>query len=451
MTHSACFDACMLFSECGPPVSRTKLTDGREVRTPLSPLSRPSLRLAVHLRASDAFYSGSLSPFSTIVTTSKMSSPAAAPATVFARYPAALALPTADPNALAVETMLRCAEVRYTRADARLGDLSLTISPAASFSSAAAATSSTSAAKAKSEVCAGLMSCLRRLGGESAFDAVPSTHAATAVCVEVLTVQCLFPAFLFYTHFDPALYKAAMRRSVEPKVATFWEWMRGTYRAHILRENPFFYSGTAAAEVPRGKLSLTSLAKLKEVGEGVDKAFAVLESLRKTATSAGIEAGNVFFLGTSRPTYIDALVYAAASSFVHADLREAAAGVKGHQRRVQDACPALLEYVEGMRRQFFEADSGTYCLKPCEAAADVDPHGAMAHEAERQYRSGRLPTLWWTGLFASVYFLLVNADMLVALLEQAEEESEEVAAVEAAAGAAGGTASQQSSPSSASV
>ncbi|CAJ1024293.1 Glutathione S-transferase, C-terminal domain containing protein, putative [Leishmania lindenbergi] len=290
------------------------------------------------------------------------------------------------------------------------------------------------------------MRCLKRIGSEGAFEPVPSTCAATVLCVEVLTVQCLFPAFLFFTHFDPTLYKATMRKSVEPKVASFWEGIRGTYREHILRANPFFYSGTPAAEVPDGKLSLTALSKLKEVGREVDKAFAVLESLRKATVSASVTTDDMFFLGTSRPTYVDALVYAAASSFVHADLSEASAGVRVHQRRVQDACPALLEYVERVHHQFFEADSGAYCLKPREAAAEADPNVVVAKEVEQQYRSGRLQTLWWTGVFASVYFFLVNADMLVALLERAEE-AEEAAAMEVAAA---DEANQQSSTSSSS-
>ncbi|GET88420.1 hypothetical protein, conserved [Leishmania tarentolae] len=442
MTYSSCVGAGVFFSECRLSADK-RMTDQwlRNMYAPpasyLHTLPFPSL--TIHLDTCDAYPSSFC--FSSLNDSSrppKMSSPAAAPTTVLARYPAALTLPTADPNALAVETMLRIAQARYTRADARLGDLSLTISQAASLSSGASATSNTGAAKTKSEVCVGLMACLKRLGSECACDTVPATHAASAACVEVLTIQCLFPAFLFYTHFDPVIYAAAMRRSVEPKVASFWEGLWGTYREHVLRANSFFYSGIAAAEVPRRKLSLTSVDKLKEVGEEVDRAFAVLESLRKAATSASIETGNMFFLGTSCPTYIDALVYAAASCFVHADLREASAVVKGQQRRVQDACPALVEYVETMRRQFFESDSGTYGLKPCNTTADANPNVAMANEAERQYRSGRLQTLWWTGVFATVYFLLANADMLVALLENAEEDGEEAAAVEAGTGGSGG-------------
>ncbi|KAG5479885.1 hypothetical protein LSCM4_05893 [Leishmania orientalis] len=370
-----------------------------------------------------------------------MPSPAAVASTVFARYPAALALPTVDPNALAVEAMLRFSEVRYTRADARLGDLSLKISPAASSSLPAASISSSSTADEKPEVCAGLMSCLKRLVDEGVVDPVPSTCAATAVCVEVLTVQCLFPAFLFTVHFDPAVYKAAVHKSVEPKVASFWERIRGTYREQTLKANPFFHSGAPVAEVPRGKLSLVGLAKLKEVGEKVDSAFAALESLWKTTNSASAAAGDVFFLGTPRPTYVDALVYAAVSSFLHADWREAAASVKAQQRRLRDACPALLEYVERLRHHFFEADSSTYCLKPRDAAASADPNLAMANEAERQYRNGRLQTLWWTGLFATVYFLLVNADILLAVLEKVEEDGEDAASTDAAGG---GAAEEQS-------
>ncbi|KAK7196730.1 hypothetical protein NESM_000612800 [Novymonas esmeraldas] len=360
---------------------------------------------------------------------------AAPPTTILTRYPAALSLPTADPSALAVEAMLRFVGARYTRADARMADLSLTIAAQTAGTSAGA-----SADASAPERWAGLLPCLQRLRDEPAVDAVPRAHAATAVCVEVLTTQCLFPAFVFLTHFDSSVYTVTMRKSVEPKVASLWESVRGTYRTTVLHTNPFLYSGaTAAAEVPRGRLSQTALAKLKEVSDAVDKAMAALESLCVSAAAAAAAtaaaattrpcpaAGANFFLGTSRPTHVDALVYAAASCFIHADVGAAAVGMREHQRRLQDACPALLQYVERLRHQFFESDGGSYCLAPRDTAAEAaaaEPSEQVAKAAEQQYRRGRLQTLWWTGLFATVYFVLVNVDMLVALLEAVEEEGE---------------------------
>lgn len=365
--------------------------------------------------------------------------------TVFARYPAALSLPCADPSGLAVEVMLRFAGVHATRRDARLGDLSLTIhdtdgceAPSSSSAPAAAAadppppTGSAKTASSPTEVCSGLMSCLTRLSGESGIAQLSDAATTEATCVEVLTQQCIFPAFLFAMHLDPMVYKAAMAKSVEPKVASFWEGITGSYRAHVLRGNPFFYTGRPLSSVPSGRLSLEHLAKLREVGGDVDRAFAALESMcvAKAATSA-----DMFFLGTSKPTHVDALVYAAASCFFHADVGATGAVVKAHQQRLMKACPHLLQYAERLRHQFFEADSGTYCLKP-HGSTEEDPATAVVAAAEQQYRRGRLQTLWWTGVFATVYFVLSNADMVVALLQETlEEEEEELAAAEAATSA----------------
>lgn len=342
---------------------------------------------------------------------------------VFTRYPAALSLPSADPSGLAVEAMLRFVNVRPTRKDARLGAPSLTIGASASTTSASPAASS-------SEVCTGLLPCLRRLGGE---EGVSQLTGPDATWVEAVTTHCLFPAFLFAMHFDPDVYQAGMARSVEPKVSSLWEGLTGTYREHVLRANPYFYSGTAVTSVPRGRLALAHVGKLKEVGEEVDRAFAALEAL----CAAKCTAADVFILGTSQPTYADALVYAAASSFFHADVGETST-VRQHQRRLMAQYPRLLSYTERVRQQFFEADSGTYCLKPHSAPSEEDAAVAMAAAAELQYRRGRLQTLWWTGLFATVYFVLANADMVVALLEETlgAEEEEEMAGAQAAAAAA---------------
>lgn len=396
-----------------------------------------------------------------------MTSPASA-TTVFARYPAALGLPTADPSALAVEAMLRFVGARYTRADAPLGELALSIAPAASSTTkdAAASAPSASAVDANRDLNTGLTACLQRLTVEPGVDAVPSSQAAAATTAEVLTQQCLFPAFVFLTHFDPAVYSAALRKSVEPKVAGFWEGLRGTYREHVLRANPFFYTGVPVSDVPRGKPTMSMLKKLGEVGAKVDAALAALESLCQAAPGRPT-TGTAFFLGTARPTYIDALVYAAVSTFVHADVGSGSSssgssrsdagsadvGVKAHQQRIQDAHPGLVAYAERLRHQFFEADSGCYCMKPREsaeaAAAAADPNAAAAAAQEKMFRAGRLQTLWWTGLFACVYFALANADMLVALLEEAETEAEAEAEAEAAAESAAAAAAEASASASA--
>ncbi|KPA78357.1 putative mitochondrial hypothetical protein [Leptomonas pyrrhocoris] len=352
--------------------------------------------------------------------------------TVFSRYPAALSLPSADPSSLAVEVMLRFTGARISRRDVRLGDLSLSI-----HEPDIAEGSSTGPAKGdvKAEVCSGLMSCLNRLSNEDGVAQVSSTRAAEAMCAKVLTTQCIFPAFLFLVHFDPVVYRATMTKSVEPKVASFWEGLTGSYREHVLRCNPYLYTGRGVSSVPSGRLSVGHIAKLKEVREDVDAAFVALDALCAVHGSSA----DTFFTGTAKPTCVDALVYAAASSFFHADAGEAAVSVRAHQQRLMDACPHLLRYTERLRHLFFEADSGTYCLKP-RTDTEESVNQAMAAEAEQQYRKGRLQTLWWTGLFATAYFILANADMVVALLEQtaeeAEEEKEEVAA-EAAEGSRG--------------
>ncbi|KPI84201.1 hypothetical protein ABL78_6741 [Leptomonas seymouri] len=344
--------------------------------------------------------------------------PSTSSSSIFARYPAALSLPTADPNGLAVEAMLRFTNVRVSRRDARLEGLSLTIhapnSPEAS---------STGAPKeqTKPEVHTGLMPCLKRLSSEDGVAQLSSTQTTEAVCVEMLTERCIFPALLFAMHFDPTVYRATMAKSVEPKVASFWEGLQGSYREHVLRSNPYLYTGRSVPSIPRGRLSVEHVVRLKEVEAEVEKAFAALEALcASKCTSA-----ETFFMGTTKPTYVDALVYAAASCRFHADAGAAASMMMGSQRRLMDACPHLLRYTERLRNQFFEADRGTYCLKRRDFAEE-DPAAAMASAAEQAFRKGRLQTLLWTGLFSMVYFVLSNADIVVALLEEtlAAEERE---------------------------
>ncbi|KEG09585.1 hypothetical protein DQ04_04991040 [Trypanosoma grayi] len=319
------------------------------------------------------------------------------PATLF-RCPPCLALPTADPHALAVECMLRFVGAHYVKRDA---PLPVALEVAASSGSS------------KMVRYSGLASCLQSIENSTRLDAEALSHEqrTLSLCVKALVENELLPAFVYITHSDTPLFKNAIRKGVVPKVATAWQRLRGTYRCGVLEKSACC-----------GRYS-----NLEEALERMESGLRALETLHVANAKA---AGN-FLLGTERPCGADALAYAAASSFLHADFVSncASGAVVRAQRRVKEECPALLEYVERLRLLYFEEYSGFYTLRATGGpdATAADPKHAM----DETFRQGRWAVLAWTAGFAAVYFVLTNAELILALLsefdgeEMLEEEEEQ--------------------------
>ncbi|CAD2221100.1 hypothetical protein AGDE_00338 [Angomonas deanei] len=320
------------------------------------------------------------------------------------RCPPTLSLPTGDPHALALETLFRFAQVGYTTVESSFRNLKLDISQGDN--------------KAERQTYEGFASCFSYLVKTLHVESVQGDLKPVLTCIEAIAVKCLFPAFIFLTHFEPSIYNTSIRKTVAPKVSTFWEGMTNSYRTNVLKSNVFYYTGEPNVTIPSAVLSVMSEKKMTEVLEEVEKSLKSLELLHISHT----RADETFILGTARPSVADAYVYAGASSFLHADF-SASILLIAFQKRIRDECPLLTKYVEKLRVMLYEEYNGTYNLKPCvlpdESAADL-------RRLEGLYSRGRLPALVWTGVFATIYFITANADMFtVDLVESDSEEGEE--------------------------
>lgn len=333
--------------------------------------------------------------------------------TVLYRYPGSLSLPTADPAALAVETMLRVGNVRYTRRDAPMRALHLAI-PDATHNGA---NEKGDRSRSKWTEVSGVKACIAHIAADTKSVAHQGNRHSESMttAVEALCVDRLFPAFTFLVHYDAGVYDHSIKKSVVPKVGSLWESLRGTFCRHLLEVNSLRYrDGTdlLAAGFPQSKaMSAAQQKVLGAVVEVATEALIALEGLR-VSTEMG-------FLGASQPGVVDAYAYAAASVFLHSDFGGSNT-LPLVQKKMRESCPALVVYAGKMRAAFYEEFSGTYALRP------VTP-SAMALEEEtmaEKYAAGRLRTLVWTGLFCVLYFSVVNADILAAYMAESDEEDE---------------------------
>ncbi|KAH9597655.1 hypothetical protein LSM04_006324 [Trypanosoma melophagium] len=327
------------------------------------------------------------------------------PSAVLARCPPSLALPTADPNALAVEAMMRFVGAHFVKHDA---SLPVACEIQRTVNSKNGKKNASWHSKANKERHEGCMACLNFIESNTHLDAevVPSDQQPLLLCVKVLALKSLFPAFVYITHMDDGLFKSAIQKSVVPKVATTWQRLRGTYRNDVLKDNACCGPCSSVEEA------------VKEIESGLR----ALESLHVAhAKSAG-----TFLLGTERPCSADAVAYAAASSFLHADFagHHASNVILEAQHRLREECPVLLKYVEKLRMLYFEEYSAFYALRPTESWNQGMTAG-MQSPRDDLYRRGRWMTITCTVGFTLMYFVLTNAKLILLLLEELSEEEEE--------------------------
>ncbi|CCW62923.1 unnamed protein product [Phytomonas sp. EM1] len=320
--------------------------------------------------------------------------------TVLHRYPGALALPTADPQALAIETALRFLQLRYVVKDAAMRELRMVI-PADPM------TDSTSPA-----VCRGFPACFRHLAALTDTDVVQSDHKHVVACVEWIATKCLFPAFTFLIHFEPNLFHYGVRKAVVPRVAGIWERLCGAFQRNVLRSNVYSYAcGTATT--PHGPpLSAAGIRQVKEVLEEVEKAFRALELLHLSYA----QTDETFFFGTLSPCSTDAYVYAGVSCFLHADFGgpHGSPHLVAFQTTVKEECSHLVRYVEWMRQMYYEGYSAKYGLKQPDGFGIAEMEAAAAEDL---YSRGRSKVLLMTGMFAFVYFIFANSNLIALFLE----------------------------------
>lgn len=347
------------------------------------------------------------------------------------RVPGALALPSADPRALAVETMLRVAQTKYVKKDAHYRDLGLSVPK-----EAAAATGARKPASPTYVVVHGLRAAMTGLSASLDTDVIANDQRPVAACVEALADKCLFPAFVFLTLYDYNLYQYALKKSVAPKVGSAWEGIRGTFRMNALRENPYFYGDANGGGAPPdcGSPSLTQAQVMEAVLSEVTTALKSLELLH--VSHAG--ANESFFLGTARPCSVDAYAYAGISAFLHADFASVGAPSSAvsdfvlspimakFQRKMREECPLLVRYAERVRVLLFEEYSSSYHLRPAALTEAIEQTAAL-QAANDLYAKGRTQALLLTGVFSFIYFIVANSAVVAAMLSEMAESLEELA------------------------
>ncbi|RNE97964.1 hypothetical protein TraAM80_09045 [Trypanosoma rangeli] len=323
------------------------------------------------------------------------------PTVTLFRYPACFAIPTADPHALAVECMLRFVGAHFVKRDAPL-PVALEI-PTSSGSTVVRET--------------GLLSCLQLMEDILHVDAevlsVEQRHLS--LCVSVLVEKSLLPAFVYLIHSDKNLFNHSIRKGVEPKVATLLQRLQGNYRSSVL-------DGSGCC----GRHSSVEEA-LAEVEKGL-RALQAFHVSHSNSSGAG-----TFFLGTERPCSADALAYAAASSFLHADFasHHAPAAVVELQRQLKEDCPALVTYIEKVRQMYFEEYSAYYTIRTNKSCTgDASKQSSSEDDV---FKKGRWTYVAWTIGFTMLYFVLSNANLILEALSElgVNEPEEEEAAVAA--------------------
>ncbi|KAG8342644.1 hypothetical protein ERJ75_000460600 [Trypanosoma vivax] len=323
---------------------------------------------------------------------------------VLYRCPPTLSLPTADPHALAVECMLRFVGAHYVRRDAAMPvSIEVPVGALSDEDTGSTTDGPVVSGPAKFERRTGLSACMQLIESCTHLDAeiLPSSQLPLSTCIRALVEKMLLPAFVYITHSEANLFYNSIRKAVVPKVGTFWQQLRGTYRMDVLKRSVccgrYNSVGQALEEIENGLRSLDALCVAN-------------------ASSTGL-----FILGTRRPGSTDALAYAAASSFFHADFtsRSASGTIVNAQRRLKEQCPDLVSYVERLRLQYFDDYSAFYSIR---ATKTTQHTSDAAQQAKAVSFKGRWKLLTFTGVFSLVYFVLANADVFLQLLTAFEED-----------------------------
>ncbi|RNF09167.1 uncharacterized protein Tco025E_07024 [Trypanosoma conorhini] len=321
------------------------------------------------------------------------------PTVTLFRYPACFAIPTADPHALAVECMLRFVGAHFVKRDAPL-PVALEIP-----------TSSGSPVVRKK----GLVSCLQLIEDVLHVDeeVLSVEQRQLLLCVRVLVEKSLLPAFVYITHSDQNLFTHSIRKGVEPKVATLLQRLRGNYRSSVVD----------------GSGCCGRYASMEEALAEVEKGLRALQAFHVSHS----KSSGTFFLGTERPCSADALAYAAASSFLHADFagHHAPATLVELQRRLKEDCPALVTFIEKVRQTYFEDYSAYYTLRATNERGAGDA-AARPPSGDELFKKGRWMCVAWTIGFSLLYFTLSNANLILEALSELEPEAEAEAEAEAA-------------------
>ncbi|EKF30990.1 hypothetical protein MOQ_005180 [Trypanosoma cruzi marinkellei] len=323
------------------------------------------------------------------------------PTVTLFRYPACFAIPTADPHALAVECMLRFVGAHFVKRDAPL-PVALEV-PTGSGSAVGCHENGGVVRKT------GVVSCLQQIE-ESVHvdeDVLPVEKRHLSLCVKILVVNSLLPAFVYLTHCDLDLFDHSIRKGVVPKVATLWQRLLGSYRRSVLE-----HSGCCG--------------RYSSVAEALEEAEKGLRALQTLYVGNSNPPGT-FFLGTERPCSADALAYAAASSFLHADFanHHAPLAVVKMQKRLQGECVTLVKYIERVRQMYFEEYSAFYTLRAVPTSATGAHSGNVAPEPDDLFKKGRRMVVAWTIGFSLLYFTLSNANLILEALSELQVDDEE--------------------------
>ena len=323
--------------------------------------------------------------------------------TTFATSPPALGLPTVCPQGLAMLCALRFAHAEYEAQQSKTTRPVVTVKG----EDAVVVTASTV------QSVLGLLQRNRRGLDDSLSDLMRGEGAS----VEALAEAFIFPAFSFVLSSDDNLRRESTHASGWISSLTSWLPVSGA--------NAFASVPAALDAAEKGLMALDRLlcakgARIVDVNNTHGQPTSASTSAMYAATST---APQLFILGTSTPTSADCFAYAAASLFLHGDLGSRCRDpvVLKWQVKMRQQFAILLNYVEGIRRGYFEDFAGTYALKAIPTLDDVNAENAV-------YKEGRWKTVVATVSFATLYFIVVNASLIVSLLGAGDDEGDAAAA-----------------------
>lgn len=344
-----------------------------------------------------------------------MSSGSGGAAASLACLPAAAGLPSIDPHAVVAECFLRFQSIVFPFR--RLTEASSLFDPFSQVQLTIPAVD-----RQQTVVAVGVQGVVRALQANrhDLDEALTAEQRAQCTSVAAIAQSLLFPSFTYLLFQDSHVYCAALRPALAQ--CSMWYERTGQLRRYFLQQSTALAMqfGTARETADRGLAALELLLSRTRPAASTTPAAS-----SGSSSSSSSASRPQYLLGTAYPTSADCYAYAAASSFFYVDASASKdADLLQWLRDCRTKYPLLLHYTEWIRRTYFEdLAGGTYGLKPIPILSGED---TLALTQEATYRSGRTMSLLLTFSFAALYFVVVNADVIVALfLGGVEEEQEE--------------------------
>ena len=259
-------------------------------------------------------------------------------------------------------------------------------------------------------------------GNHGLDDGLSDSLRGTAAAIKSLAYGEMFPLLQQIMFNDAACVKELREKGVV-RTPSFWE------RGPQFNQAAVSEALRQRTNLEKAEITATLLEHFTAL-EGLMTGFDANLAVPATLDVSGADLLEVpFFAGTKSPSTIDCYVYPAASFIVHGNFPSSAKEITNLQNAVRTRCPFLVRYCEMIRQSFFTQYSGYYSLR----AIPSPKEAAAAEENDAQFRQGRYTVLFGTFVFATLYFTVSNADVILAVLKILLGDEGEVAEAEAEA------------------